>query len=127
MTGRVGEIGLQCIFFCSLRGASCPALKTHPAERLDDERVEESPASESRAVYSGGTIICVNKSVAFHQKNTHTHTHTLLSKLTPVSGWAVQANSVVAHFVSISVSVNTSRKKTTRSDTKRDGGCGGHQ
>lgn len=23
VTGRVGEIGLQCIFFCSLRGASC--------------------------------------------------------------------------------------------------------
>lgn len=44
--------------------------------------------------------------------------------LTPLSGWAVQANSVVAHFVSISVSVNGSRKKTTRLDKEEqtDGG-----
>lgn len=48
-------------------------------------------------------------------------THTLPSKLTPVSGCAVQANSVVAHFVSISVSVNGSRKKTTRSDKEEQG------
>lgn len=54
----------------------------------------------------------------------HTHTHTLSSKLTPVSGCAVQANSVVAHFVSISVSVNRIRKKTTRSDKEEQGDTG---
>lgn len=35
-------------------------------------------------------------------------------KLTPVSGCDVQANSVVAHFVSISVSVREKKKKKGR-------------
>lgn len=39
-----------------------------------------------------------------------THAHTQ-SKLTPVSGCAVQANSVVAHVVSIRVSVEEREKK----------------
>lgn len=45
--------------------------------------------------------------------NGHTHTVNFNSKLTPVSGCAVQANSVVAHFVSISVSANGSRQTGT--------------
>lgn len=49
------------------------------------------------------------------------HRHTMSSKLTPVSGCAVHASSVVAHFVSINVSVHGGTKNTSRSDKEEQG------
>lgn len=71
-------------------------LKIYPANRFTEEDNKECSTSKwQQSISQGGT-------------NSHRS-----SKLTPVSGCAVQANSVVAHFVSINVSVNRSRRRAT--------------
>ena len=45
---------------------------------------------------------------------THIHTHTRAHKLTPLSGNVVQASSVVAHLLSISVSANQKQEGWSR-------------
>lgn len=115
-----GEIGLQCVFCCSLKSASCWVLK-HILLSILLLKVYKLQLNYKCWVHnvlvSFTICVSINISILLY-KNTqkHTNTHTLHGKLTPVSGCAVQANSVVAHFVSISVSVNGSRKKTSRSD-----------
>lgn len=110
VTGWVSQIRLQWIFFCSLKGASCWALK-HVAWFTEAESVN-------------------GPYVKFKFAKTHvvsrvlSWTHSMASKLTPVSGCAVHANSVVAHFVSISVSA---KRKQTRDNQVRQRGTRWHR